>query len=94
MSGAHAAFTREEADNYAQVIAQDESLRVIVCRQNHQWILQQLKGGRWRAIGYFRTRSALSREWTKAGGSALAGIEALPACFSAKKRGHSGVAGF
>lgn len=94
MSGVHAAFTREEADSYARVIAHDESLRVIVCRQNHQWILQQRKGGRWRAMGYFRSRSALSREWKRAGGLALAEIEALPPHFSAKNRGQSGVGGF
>jgi len=94
MSGVHAAFTCEEADNYAKVIARDGNLRVIVCRQDNQWILQKRKCGRWRAGGYFRTRSALLREWTKAAGSQLAEIEALPAYFSACKRGQPAVGGF
>ena len=91
MGGDLAAFAREEADNYATVIAHSSDLRVIVCRNDHQWILQMQTGGRWRAIGFFRSRDALVREWTRAGGPMLAEIMVLPAHFRASNRGQSGV---
>lgn len=57
---------QETADAYHQVIADLRSdLRVVVCCDQIQWILQRRKKGGaerpWRGIGYFRTRKALLR---------------------------------
>ena len=58
---------RESDDNYARVVAQfDDGWRVIVCRDDLQWILQRRDGeraggARWTGVGYCRTREALLR---------------------------------
>ena len=53
----------ESGDHYhSNLIQFDERWRLIVCAQNHQWILQRregLHGGAWRGIKYFRTKNAL-----------------------------------
>lgn len=54
----------ETADGYSRVICHlADSLRVITCKDNWQWILQRRKKGGagrpWRAVSYHRTRSAL-----------------------------------
>jgi hypothetical protein len=59
----------ETGDAYGKVIAAPcEGLRVIVCKDDLQWILQRRKKGGagrlWRAVGYFRTRKALVRVCT------------------------------
>lgn len=56
---------RESADNYRRVLARfGPRLRVIICHDLIQWIMQQQDkaGDRWRAIGYFQTRQALQRK--------------------------------
>lgn len=57
---------QETSDTYAGVLVQFSNRhRVIVCRDDVQWIIQgRKKGGAdrpWRALGYFRTRNALIR---------------------------------
>ena len=53
----------ESGDHYhSNLMKFDERWRLIVCAQNHQWILQRregLHGGAWRGIKYFRTKNAL-----------------------------------
>lgn len=56
----------ETSDDYLGVVAQLlPNVRVIVCAGNHQWVLQKRKkgGGQWpwKAVGYCRTRKALTR---------------------------------
>ncbi|SDJ15143.1 hypothetical protein SAMN05421850_10978 [Lutimaribacter saemankumensis] len=56
----------ETSDHFAGVIARLCSRhRVIVCRDNTQWILQRRKKGGaerpWRSLQYCRTRTALVR---------------------------------
>ena len=59
-------ITQETSDRYFRVVAHlCPKHRVVVCKDAWQWILQRrTKGGArrpWRAVGYFRTRDALSR---------------------------------
>jgi hypothetical protein len=58
--------TQETADDYLRTVANlSASWRVIECRDSIQWILQRRKKGGaerpWHAVGYFRTRTALTR---------------------------------
>lgn len=61
MSGA----THETADAYAAVIATWGGLRVVLCRDGLQWLVQRRKGGGaqrpWRSQHYCITRTALVR---------------------------------
>ena len=58
---------RESDDNYDCVVARlDDGWRVIVCRDDLQWILQRRDGervgrARWTGVGYCRTRESLLR---------------------------------
>ena len=82
---------RESDDNYDRVVARlDDRWRVIVCRDDVQWILQRRDGeragrARWTGVGYFLTREALLRvsrascAWIDP--AALAVLEALPEHF-------------
>jgi len=79
----------ETAENYARIIANlGERWRVIVCKGNHQWILQRRRKGagrRWEARGHFRTREALIRvntaSWAQVAPTAQAALDALPGFF-------------
>lgn len=58
---------RETDDSYNGVLARHDRFRVIVCSDGLQWIAQRRKsgsGGRWVALGYFRSRDTLLRLWT------------------------------
>jgi hypothetical protein len=60
---------REGSDNYHSVIVRSERYRVIVCKENHQWIIQKRAGTRhgaprWDGLSYCRGRNALIRLWT------------------------------
>lgn len=82
--------THETADGYSRIVAQlGDGGRVIVCKDNIQWILQRRKNGGgewpWRAVGYCRTRKALMRLAATSCGPidpvALAALAALPENF-------------
>lgn len=82
--------THETADGYARVVARPcDGWRVIVCKDNVQWILQRRKKGGaerpWRAVGYFRTREALVRlcaaSCWRMDPAAMAALTALPESF-------------
>lgn len=57
--------SRERDDDYrAEIVRLNGMARVIVCKDDHQWILQRARTGRqrrteWRAARYFRSRKAL-----------------------------------
>ena len=60
---------REGSDSYHSVIVRSAKYRVIVCKENHQWIIQRRAGirhgaPRWDSLSYCRDRSALIRLWT------------------------------
>lgn len=58
---------RETDDRYHGEITRHGRFRVVACKDGLQWIAQRRKagaGGRWVALGYFRTRDALLRLWT------------------------------
>lgn len=68
--GRDCAAQRESSGNYSRVICQSCAYRVITCKGDWQWIIQQssdpqkpLAGARWRALGYYRTRTALIAAW-------------------------------
>ena len=80
---------RESDDNYARVVAHlGDSWRVIVCRDDLQWILQRRDGeragrARWTGVGYCLTPEALLRLCRASGGlvdpSAWSVLDELPA---------------
>jgi hypothetical protein len=60
---------REGSDSYHSVIVRSAKYRVIVCKENHQWIIQRRAGlrhgaPRWESLSYCRDRNALIRLWT------------------------------
>jgi hypothetical protein len=67
----NAALTNRESDErYKWALLQfDPATRIIVCKDNWQWILQtkDLTGGRWRAVSYCRTRKGIERTLKKMG---------------------------
>ncbi|WP_050930102.1 hypothetical protein [Aestuariivita boseongensis] len=78
---------QETSDHYARVVVRlCPRHRVIVCKDNIQWILQRRKNGGgewpWRALGYFRTRDALIRLsaslCSRVDPSAMVALSALP----------------
>ena len=79
---------QETADTYVHVVARlSSSFRVIVCRDNLQWILQRrdaLRSGqpRWKGVKYCTQRHALIRDGRtlepNIEPAALAILEALP----------------
>lgn len=55
---------REQAYDYKRVIdldTQHQNLRLIVCKDAIQVILQENKGGRWRATDYYVSQSGFNR---------------------------------
>ena len=55
----------EEADDYPYIVVQlDDRWRIIECRNDIQWILQKLVGGRWRGQRYCRTLAGLKSSLT------------------------------
>ena len=59
-------LTREADDAYEGVVTYlRPDLRVVVCRDGLQWIVQRLAGGRWRAFGYCLTKDGLIRTGTR-----------------------------
>jgi hypothetical protein len=80
----------ENADAYHQVIARlNKSWRVIVCREDLQWILQRWRAPLWRNRSFCMTTAALRREAQKHGGdidpAAWETLLALPAHFAAMR---------
>lgn len=68
--GSVSAAQRETSDAYGRVICASEAFRVIVCRDNIQWIVQarvrpqkQRATGRWKALKYLRSQRALMAFW-------------------------------
>ena len=60
----------EFSDTYTRVIYSEDRFRVIICTDEIQWILQKRAGTRhdqprWDPIGYFITREALVRVWSR-----------------------------
>jgi hypothetical protein len=86
-----AAWHHESADDYHGIVARLSARhRVIICRDQIQWILQRREGerhgqARWAGVGYFRTRAALLRAsralCTQIDPVALAVLAALPEHF-------------
>lgn len=66
--------TREAAENYRGEVFRFGDWRVVVCRNEIQWIVQRRTRngrpdtGRWEAVGFFLTRVALVRLWRAATG--------------------------
>ncbi len=72
---------RETSDNYQGELFRRGRLRVILCRDGIQWILQRKKAGaaaRWQALSYCTTRKALTRLWTAADGTTAPELARFP----------------
>jgi hypothetical protein len=59
---------RESSESYHNVVFTSANYRVIVCRDNIQWIIQLRRGKsgvkqRWIPLKYCTTKNALIREW-------------------------------
>ncbi|MEO0621309.1 MAG: hypothetical protein AAFU49_09575 [Pseudomonadota bacterium] len=83
--------SRERDDDYrAEIVWLSGMARVIVCKDDHQWILQRARTGRqrrieWRGSRYFQTRKALIAACVALCGpcdpAALARLALLPEVF-------------
>ena len=75
---------RESSDLYQGELFWDAKVRVAVCRDGIQWLLQlqtgveSTAGPRWRSIGYCTTRKALSRLSQAQRGKSDPRIDTLP----------------
>ena len=58
---------KEEADDYPWMVVTDGKLRVIICKDDIQWILQHRSGGRWRGVSFHRDHEALVDTCTRKG---------------------------
>jgi hypothetical protein len=57
-------YGRQESDeNYDGVISREGDLRIVNCRDDIQWIVQRLTGGRWRNKSFHRTRRSLIQRY-------------------------------
>ena len=81
---------QESAYNYHSVIVRSAKFRVIICKNNWQWIIQQRAGfrhggPRWDGLSYCRSRKTLLKLWRGLnrldGGASVPQIEALPKTF-------------
>lgn len=58
---------RERDDNFYAVVYSTEFWRVIICKNNLQWIVQRaansMHGRYWRGVSYISTRKSLIRVW-------------------------------
>ncbi len=72
-----ATSTKECSDHYTKVLKVSGSYRVIVCRDDLQWILQRRRAGNpgagraWQAIGYMTQSETLKRLWREKTGQSL-----------------------
>ena len=81
---------KESAEDYPHVITTSSDYRVIICKQDHQWIVQKAEksshGRVWRGLRYFRTKKALMAFYgslqTLSGASEL---DTLPEHFTARE---------
>lgn len=75
---------RETSDTYRGELFRQAGLRVIVCRDGQQWILQRQRGGKeavgagWDALGYFTTLKALARVYREKTGVHPSELANLP----------------
>lgn len=58
----------ESHGNYSNVVTATPSFRVVVCKDNFQWIIQRRSGTRrrgayFRSVSYHRSRDTLKRCW-------------------------------
>ncbi len=81
---------KESHPDYGRVVIAHGRFRVIVCKDNLQWILQKrgaksAAGARWRSISYCRSQNTLLRVWTgfqrDSGRTEWPELETLPAKF-------------
>src|SRR4030095_13558045 len=57
-------YGRQESDeSYEGVISREGDLRIVNCRDDIQWIVQRLTGGRWRNKSFHRTRASLIQRY-------------------------------
>jgi len=74
----------ETSDTYVGELFRAGDHRVAVCRDGIQWLFQRQRSGKtggaskWDTLGYYTTRAALHRDWTRKFGSAPAPLLALP----------------
>ena len=59
----------EYADSYSNVVVTSEEFRVIVCKDDWQWVIQQKRGirhgqPRWMNLSYCRSQEAICRLWS------------------------------
>lgn len=78
---------QETGDDYRKVVVQlSDELRVVICKDGVQWILQRRKAGGaerpWRAVRFHRTREGLMRSCalfcSRIDPSALVALMAMP----------------
>jgi len=82
---------REGDDDYENIVAQlGSDWRVIVCRDNWQWIVQERKWGEWKSRHYLTSRDGVLRRCEgKPGWEVLASLpEHFPPAYRRGKPPH------
>jgi len=74
---------REKDDDYDDVVAGCDCTRVIVCKDNHQWIVQDKRGKEWRSLHYCTTRNGIFRRLSQRG-LPTEGLSTLPERFESR----------
>ena len=81
----HSPSYSESADAYRAVICTEGNHRVIVCKDDRQWIIQRSRNRRmecvWEGVSYVTTQSALTRLWHGLGCAHAPELDALPNMF-------------
>ncbi len=78
---------RESSDFYDNTTVVEGKLRVVVCKDNIQWIFQRRRHGNpraeraWESIGYCTRRKSLERLWRRETGYIHEAIFSLPERF-------------
>ncbi|MFQ1701691.1 hypothetical protein ACJ5NV_13975 [Loktanella agnita] len=86
-SAAPAVSHRETDDTYHSVIVRHGPYRVIICRDDHQWIFQKRRkrfkpgGTGWNYLAYVASKTSLIRIALEYSGHAWPELEALPPNF-------------
>jgi len=56
---------RERDDGYPVITKLSDTVGVIECKNNIQWVLQRRRGDQWQGVAFCRTRAGLIREAKK-----------------------------
>jgi len=74
---------REKDNDYDDVVVRWKNTRVIVCKDDYQWIVQDKRGKEWRSLHYCTTRNGIFRRLSQRG-LPTEGLSTLPERFESR----------